>query len=460
MKSFNSLPLSSSLQKVIQEFGYQTMTPVQNESIATLLEGHDFIGQAQTGSGKTAAFVIPIVEKLEVSQLAPQVLILCPTRELGDQVLQECKKFSKAKPGTICLGLFGGQPLKQQAKTLEQGAHILVGTPGRTLDLLNSGHLYTEAIKTFVLDEADRLLEEGFSEEIDGIVSYLPVAKQTVFFSATFSADILQLSQKYQVNARQAIIEEKGKDQLNIDQILYSAENSEKYDTLFEILKKHVSGCTLIFCRTKQTVKDLGEILKGKGLSCGVLHGDLEQSERDQATMLFRNGSFRILVATDVAARGLDIDSLELVINLDLPPSADVYIHRIGRTGRAGRSGTAVSIATSFEAPFIAEIENQTKVKFNRPTLTKGDEFPSLLREPVTKTIMIAGGKKDKLRAGDILGALTSMPDAIHNEHVGKILTQDRASLVAIKFSSAAAAMKKLTQSKIKGKKFKIYFVS
>lgn len=239
---------------------------------------------------------------------------------------------------------------------------------------------------------------------------------------------------------------------------MYSAENPDKVQTLLQILKNHPSSSTLIFCRTKQAVKDIGELLFNLKLSCGILHGDLEQPERDRATALFRNGSYRILVATDVAARGLDIDSLELVVNADLPPNSEVYIHRIGRTGRAGRTGTAISIATEYETPYVAEIEALTGVKMKRQPLDNSKtDFPAIFKKPLMKTLMIAGGRKDKLRPGDILGALTALPNPLTRDDVGKIDTLDRASFVAIKYDLADHALKKLTNYNVKGRKFNVY---
>lgn len=458
-KAFNTLSISPQLLQLINDMGFINMTPIQAASIPILMAGRDLVGQSQTGSGKTAAFIIPILEKIDVKSRNPQALILCPTRELCDQVLRECRKFAKAKPGLVTLGLLGGQPLGQQADTLYRGAHLLVGTPGRTLDHFIKRNIYVQDLKTLVLDEADRMLEEGFAEEMNAILEELPKDRQTVFFSATYPEAIASLSQQHQNNAEHIVIESDSSNKLQIDQYVYCAENADKQETLFKILKNHPSACTLVFCRTKQSVSDIGALLKKMKLSCDVLHGDLEQPERDRATALFRNGSVRILVATDVAARGLDIDSLDLVINVDLPPNSEVYVHRIGRTGRAGRTGTAVSIATDYEAAYVAEIEALTGVKMRRQSLDNAvTDFPSIYKKPIMKTLMIAGGRKDKLRPGDILGALTAPPEPLAREDVGKIDTLDRASFVAIKYDLAESALSKLSHYKVKGKKFNVYF--
>lgn len=457
--AFSSLSISPQLLQLIREMGFTDMTPIQAASIPVLMAGRDLVGQSQTGSGKTAAFIIPILEKIDIASRNPQALILCPTRELCDQVLRECRKFAKSKPGVITLGLIGGQPMFQQTNTLHQGAHLLVGTPGRTLDHFINRNIYVQDLKTLVLDEADRMLEEGFAEEMDAILAELPKERQTIFFSATYPEEIASLSKKHQKNAEHIVIESDNSNKLQIDQYVYSSENPDKVETLFKILKNHPSGSTLIFCRTKQAVKDIGELLQKMKLSCGILHGDLEQPERDRATALFRNGSLRILVATDVAARGLDIDSLELVINVDLPPNSEVYVHRIGRTGRAGRKGTAVSIATEYEAPYVAEIEELTGVKMRRQSFDESlTEFPKIYKKPIMTTLMIAGGRKDKLRPGDILGALTALPNPLTRDDVGKIDTLDRASFVAIKYDLADDALKKLSNYNVKGRKFNVYF--
>lgn len=460
-KTFHSLGLSEKLLKTIQEMGFSEMTPIQAASIPVLMSGKDLIGQSQTGSGKTAAFIIPILEKIQISHTQAQALILCPTRELCDQVLREARKFSKTMNGLQVVSLVGGQPYPPQIQALEKGAQLLVGTPGRTLELLRNGHVNTQKLKTLVLDEADRMLEEGFADEMKAIMSELPRERQTILFSATFPETMEELSRSYQKNPERIQIQKEEQGSPSIEQYVYTAENPDKVQTLIKILQRHPSMCTLIFCRTKATVDEIGKLLAQSKVSCEVLHGDLEQSARDRATSLFRNGSRRILVATDVAARGLDIDALELVINVDLPSSPDIYIHRIGRTGRAGRTGTAVSISTDYEVLKVIEIEKATGVKMIRQPLGfknqlgLGFEFQRTLM----KTVQISGGKLDKLRPGDILGTLTAQPQSFAASDIGKIEIHDRYSYVAIAPSLAEKAANKLRTSKIKGSKFKTYLV-
>ena len=368
--SFNSLSLPEALMRVLKNLNFKEMTPIQAICIPAIRAGRDLIAQSKTGSGKTAAFVIPALEKINLIKTSPQILILCPTRELCEQVSNECLKFSKYIDDLKSVALIGGQPNPPQAAALMRGVHLMIGTPGRTLEHLRNGLIDVSNLKTLILDEADRLLEAGFAEEMKAIIEALPKDRQTLFFSATFPVGMEELSQRYQKNAERITIKEPENSNWMIQQFLYEAEKPEKLVTLNKILKKHPSNCTLIFCRTKMAVNEIGKMLSDAKISSRILHADLKQSDRDQATTMFRDGRLQILVATDVAARGLDIARLQLVINFDLPPSTDTYIHRIGRTGRAGQNGVAVSIATEYEATLVAEIEAATGFKMIRQLLS------------------------------------------------------------------------------------------
>lgn len=460
---FSSLPLIEALQTAVARLGFTQMTPIQAACIPVALSGSDLIGQSQTGSGKTAAFILPILQKTDLSLLKLQALILCPTRELCDQVLRECRKFSKTLPGYRSVAIVGGQDFTPQYREVMKGVHLIVGTPGRTLELLQIGTMDISHLKILVLDEADRMLEVGFTEEMTKILDLLPKMRQTLFFSATFPETVERLSQKYQKNPTRITIEDQPLSSPQIQQYIYFAENPHKAETLLKILGQHRSQCTLIFCRTKATVKSIGEKLKSLNVSCEVLHGDLEQNDRDRVTSMFRNGSVRVLVATDVAARGLDIEGLELVVNVDLPSSAEIYVHRIGRTGRAGRKGVAASIATEYEMEFLNEIETKSGVKMIRQNLSASSKLPATvtaaLSQSATKTIQISGGRINKLRPGDILGALTAEPAPLAGSDIGKIEIRDRFSFIAISASTAEQALKKLNSVKIKGSKFKAYLV-
>ena len=368
-KSFKILNLSDSLIRVLKNLNFSEMTDIQAACIPAIRGGRDLIAQSKTGSGKTAAFVIPALEKIILPEVSPQILILCPTRELCDQVSKECLKFSKYFTNLRSTALVGGQPMPPQVAALLSGVHLIVGTPGRTLEHLKNGHIDVTQLKTLILDEADRLLEEGFAEEMKAIIEALPNDRQTLFFSATFPPGMEELSQRYQKNAERITIKEPENSKWMIEQFVYHAEKTEKLSTLNKILKRHPSSCTLIFCRTKLAVNEIGKMLAEAKISSRTLHADLQQADRDLAIAMFRDGKLQILVATDVAARGLDIARLQLVINFDLPPSSDTYIHRVGRTGRAGRNGVAVSISTDYEIPLIAEIEAATGVKMIRNDL-------------------------------------------------------------------------------------------
>jgi len=458
---FSSLGLTEGLLRVIDEMGFSEMTPIQAASIPILLAGKDLIGQSKTGSGKTAAFVIPILQRIQMDLPQPQALILCPTRELCDQVLRECRKFSKSFSGFQAVALVGGQPSLPQKQALERGVHLIVGTPGRTLEHLENGKVNFSKLKVLVLDEADRMLDEGFAEEMDAIIAGLPKHRQTVFFSATFPADMERLSRQHQRDAQTITISEPVQNAPMIEQYVYEAENPQKVEVLLRVLRRHPSMCTLVFCRTKATVDEIGKLLGRSKVSSQTLHGDLTQAERDRATSLFRNGSVRILVATDVAARGLDIDMLELVINLDLPTNPESYVHRIGRTGRAGRKGTAVTISTAYEVVKIIEIETFTGVKMLRQDLGFEGQFDLGMefQKTMMRTIQIGGGRSDKLRPGDILGALTGEPQSLEASEIGKIEIHPRFSYVAIVSDKAQKAFNKLQASKIKGRKFKTHLI-
>jgi ATP-dependent RNA helicase DbpA len=364
--NFEILNLRSEIMKVISERQFTQMTEVQSECIPLLLTGHDLIGQSKTGSGKTAAFAIPILQKIEIKNNNPQALILCPTRELCDQVLGQVRLFSKYIKNFRTAQLIGGRPMTEQTQILSNGVHLIVGTPGRTLEHLKTQNFKTEHLKLIVLDEADRLLDDAFAEEIKSIMDLLPKTRQTVFFSATFPDVMNEISQNYQINPKRLIIKDTVDSKLKIEQFLYAAEKPEKIETLMKILKLHPSKCSLIFCRTKASVDEIGARLKIEKITSAILHADLNQPVRDAATNAFRKGQLQVLVATDVAARGIDVDILQLVINFDLPSSVEIYIHRIGRTGRAGRSGVAVSIATEYEAELVSQIEGLTGVVMAR----------------------------------------------------------------------------------------------
>lgn len=467
--SFNDLSLSERALKSISDLGYKEPTSIQIKCIPTLLKGIDIIGKSQTGSGKTIAFVLPLLEKIDLSKRVNQGLILCPTRELCLQVVSDIKKLGRTYEGLQVVAIIGGVPGREQAQTLEKGVHIVVATPGRLADHINRNQINLQPISYVVLDEADKMLEMGFEKEVQYIMGNLPKKRQTLLFSATFQDSIQSLSQKYQNKPVPVEVEDSPTNQLLIKEYLYEADKAKdssealqnKINTLIRVLQKHSEGSTIIFCNQKLTITEIQTILNKNDVNCAILSGDLEQRDRDRVITFFRNGSIRILIATDVAARGLDIEHIGLVINFDLPPQPETYVHRIGRTGRAGREGAAVSIMNPNEEVKVVGIEKLTGKTMIREKLGFKNQhgLNSSFQMAKMQTLHISGGKKDKLRPSDILGALTAQPEAIEASEVGKIDIQDRFTFVAISSAQVQRAFDKLRNSRIKGSKFLIKIV-
>lgn len=457
VKSFSELPMDLNFQQVAMELGYTELTPIQAASIPPLLEGKDVLGQSKTGSGKTAAFSIPLLQKINLSLLETQGLILCPTRELTNQVAREIRKLGRKLEGLKVLILVGGEPTRyEQSRSLSRGVHIVVGTPGRVLDLLKRQRFDLKDLKTLVFDEADEMLDMGFEEEIHAIMNFVPSPRQTVFFSATFPDPIKKLSQQFQTNPITIIIEEPPQETSSIDQYAYSFDKEDKAQGLMRVLQKHIANSTLIFVNLKTTANELFQKISDLGVPCAALHGDLEQRDREKVMAMFRNKSLRILIATDVAARGLDVEDLDLVINFDIPHQPETYTHRIGRTGRAGKTGTAVTLMTSGESAKCFEIEKALNIKLQRTELGFANQYGLCfeLKHAPMRTIAIDGGRKNKLRPGDILGALTGEAGNLSSSEVGKIEVHDWITYVAVATNVATKAFSKLRDGKIKGQKF------
>lgn len=462
---FDSLGLSPDLVAVTRELGYREMTPIQAQAIPLLLEGKDVIGQAMTGSGKTAAFSLPLLQGIDLSHRALQALVLVPTRELCNQVAREIRRLGTKHPGLQVLVVSGGQPARTQKLALEAGAHVVVGTPGRVLDLQGRGSLRPEEIRFVVLDEADRMLDMGFAEEMNRILEALPRRRQTALFSATFPDGIEEVSRQHQRDATRITIDVVRDDAADIRQLAVLVEEENKLSALAGELARRKPEATLIFCSTKARVGQLAKTLAAAGASVDCLHGDLEQVDRECVMAMFRNQSVRVLVATDVAARGLDVETLDLVVNYDLPGEPDVYVHRIGRTGRAGKTGVAISFVTERGEYKLSTIEHRTGTPLERSPMEAGDEasLQDFVRsgagEATMATIQIEGGRKDKVRPGDILGALTGDAGGLQGKDVGKIEILDRRAFVAVAKACGRRAVQNLNRGRIKGRRFRASLV-
>lgn len=454
MPLFSQLGLSDAMQSNLERLGYTEPTAVQEAAIPPALAGRDIIAMAKTGSGKTAAFGIGLIEHLSVRLFAVQALVLCPTRELADQVAKALRELARARENIKVLTLCGGVALGPQIGSLSHGAHIVVGTPGRIQDHLRKGTLTLDKLNTVVLDEADRMLDMGFREPIDDILGQCPQRRQTLLFSATWPSAIRLLSESYQsepVDVRVADSEPAP----DIDEQFYEIQPDQQTDALAALLSREQPGSCIAFCTTKQHCDELAGALNDRGFHALALHGDLDQKDRDAVLVRFGNQSCTVLVATDVAARGLDIKSLPLVVNVEPARDSEVHTHRVGRTGRAGEAGRAVTFCTPAQGHRVSKLEHQ------RGTAIHWGDADALLAtaihpvEPAMRTLCIAGGRKDKVRPGDVLGALTG--DAgIDGKRVGKIDLFEFQCFVAVRADVAQTALKRLERGRIKGRKFRI----
>jgi ATP-independent RNA helicase DbpA len=457
---FATLALSPALLAVVQELGFEQLTPIQAAAIPALLEGKDLVGQARTGSGKTAAFALPMLERLSLETREVRALVLCPTRELSAQVAREIRRLGRRQTGLTVLVLAGGEAIGRQIGALERGVHVAVGTPGRVLDHLRRRTLRVHRVSSVVLDEADRMLDMGFQEDVEKILKALPHERQTVFFSATFPSSIQELCQKHQVEPVFVKVEAEPAQAAEVRQLVLRAEPGQKIGALRWLLQHYAPESALVFANLKATVAEISAALAQSGVSAESLHGDLEQYDRDRVMAKFRNGSTRVLVATDVAARGIDVENLDLVVNFELPSQAEVYVHRIGRTGRAGRVGLAISLRAEREQFKLEAIEQFTGTELTviKQSTEAAKEPAALEREAKMATLRISGGRKDKLRPGDILGALTGEAGGFSAEDIGKIEIHDHFSYVAVKRSISQGAQRSLSGGRIKGKKFSVGF--
>jgi len=373
--SFSDLPLSEGMREAVHAMGFEGATPIQAAAIPRLLEGVDMVGQSQTGSGKTAAYAIPLVERIDVSRNDTQALILCPTRELALQVAEETAKLSRGNPGVRELPVYGGQAYDRQLRGLKRGAHIVIGTPGRVLDHLERGSLKLDQLATFILDEADRMLDMGFSEEINAILEHLPEERQMVLFSATVPAAIRKLVQKYTRDPEWVKIEAAALTAPSIEQLWYEVDRRSKLEVLCRLIDFEDVRYAIIFCSTKMMVDELVDHLVARGYAADKLHGDMSQMMREKVMNRFRERRLEFLVATDVAARGLDVKDIEVVYNYDLPNDGEDYVHRIGRTGRAGSNGKAVSLVSGREVYRLQNLIKHTKASIKRAKVPTVDQL-------------------------------------------------------------------------------------
>ena len=452
--SFITMPLRSELMTSIETLGYESMTAIQEQALPHLLKDLDLIGQATTGSGKTAAFAIGLLNKLDAQLYFTQALVLCPTRELADQVASEIRRLASAIPNIKLLALCGGKPMGPQLTSLRRDPHIVVGTPGRILKHLKKETLHLNKLRTLVLDEADRMLDMGFYEDIMQIIGKMPVKRQTLLFSATYPEGIKKISDKVQhdpIDVRVEAIH----DIPEIDQIFFSVEKNERFEALYKVIANFQPESTLVFCNTKQQCWQLANELQEYDLHALALHGDLEQFERDQVLTQFASKGCSILIATDVAARGLDVKDLAAVINFELSYDPEIHIHRIGRTGRAGAKGLAVSLFASSEQRQLEAIEKYQNTAANIVDMATLVEPLNFKLYPPMAIIFVNGGRKDKLRAGDLLGALTAS-DEISAPKIGKITLFDKFAYVAVEQRIEKIALNILADGKIKGKKFRV----
>ena len=454
MDSFSNLALGAPLMQGLQALDYARMTPIQAASLPLILQGSDVIAQAKTGSGKTAAFGLGLLSRLDPAVSRVQALVLCPTRELADQVSKELRRLARFIANVKVLTLCGGISLRPQIASLVHEPHIVVGTPGRILELLDKEHLNFDAVKVLVLDEADRMLDMGFADAMADVIAQTPATRQTLLFSATYSNEIRAISKKVQREPVEVTVESLlGSDE--IEQMFYEVELQRKPDALALLLSQHRPESALVFCNTKRDTQEVAGGLEARGFSVLALNGDLEQRDRDEVLVRFANKSCSVLVATDVAARGLDIKELPLVVSYELPGDAEIHVHRIGRTARAGHSGLALHLCASREIGRVPAIEaaQGSPAQWGRLNLALADKAPPL--EPGMVTLIIDGGRQDKLRPGDIMGALTG--DAgLPADAVGKIDTFATRTYVAIKRPLAQKALEKLRSGKIKGRSFRV----
>ena len=453
MTDFTTLNLRPELIQSVTELGYTQLTDIQAATIPVVLAGEDVLAQAKTGSGKTAAFGLGILQGLDEKRTYTHALVLCPTRELADQVAEQLRLLARRMDNVKITTLCGGIPMNGQIATLRHPPHIIVGTPGRVMDHMLNHRVKLHNLKQFVLDEADRMLDMGFYDELEVIFKHLPKVRQTLMFSATYPDTIAQISDVVQKTPKR-IETQSLHSETKIQQIAYKVSDEHRQQAVAAIITHYQAKAAIVFCHTKIQTFELTEYLQQKDISAVALNGDLEQRERTQVLTRFAHKSALVLVATDVAARGLDIEAVDLVINYTVSEEPDVYVHRIGRTGRADAEGLAVTLVSDAEMANLREIEVHAQVVLKPKGIESVRFHANRIIQPEYVTLSIDGGKRQKLRPGDILGSLTKEA-GIDGEDIGKINVTNQVSFIAVKLRSVKRAMAQFREGKIKGKKFR-----
>ncbi len=452
--NFKSLGLSEDILKNLDSLSFHKMTNIQAMALPHVLKGVDVIAEAQTGSGKTVAFGLGVLSSVKVKDYFVQSMILCPTRELADQVATEIRKLARLTPNIKILTLCGGTSTRPQVESLQHGAHLVVGTPGRILDHIEKGSLSLKGVKSLVLDEADRMLDMGFADDIRAIIKKTPRSRQTLLFSATFPENIQQMSKDIQAKPLH-IKAEKSVQNKDIQQLFFQTPRDHKYGVLTSLLQQYQPSSAIVFCTTKIQTQEVAKYLSIQKVKALALNGDLDQDERTEVVIRFANGSIPILVATDVASRGLDVKDVEAVIHFDLSKDPEVHVHRSGRTGRAGKKGLSLGMYSQNEEYRLQAIEKLINTTFTRNSKLQKSDQKSINIKTKMDTLKIFAGKKSKLRPGDILGALTKEAN-IDGKFIGKINILNERSYVAIDSRHIESAIRRLAASKIKNRNYRM----
>ena len=409
---YEDAPIDERIIRAVREMGFEVMTPIQQQAIPALLEGRDVLGQAQTGTGKTAAFGIPMIQRIDTEIQGTQCIILCPTRELAIQAAEELRKFAKFMHGIKILPIYGGQDINKQIRSLKGNISVVVGTPGRVMDHMRRHTLHLDNIKAVVLDEADEMLNMGFREDIETILKEIPAEHQTALFSATMPKPILDITHTYQKDAVNVRVTAKEITIPLVKQYYYEVSRQNKAEVTSRLLDYYNPKRSLIFCNTKKMVDDLTEELKGRGYFAEGIHGDMSQFQRDKVMNGFRNGTVEILIATDVAARGIDVDDVEAVFNYDVPQDIEYYVHRIGRTGRAGKTGRSFTLVVGREIYKLREIENICKTRIKARTIPSAADITAVKAQKILTKVMEIRNDKDLTKMTKII------TDKINDEDV------------------------------------------